>query len=144
LNAVIKIDEAYVENLNAAMKQAMAGNDLELAEKLDAERKEGIEKTAQDRALLTGNAVTVTVTDSHGYRLVKAVWYVPNGDNRPSIDVTEKIKSILRENTGDVTAGTDLFGDPQWGPHKELRIDYLRPNGAAASVTVPEYSLNPA
>lgn len=105
----------------------------------------GDQPAAQNRALLAGNSTTAGVTpagsmDVNGYRLVKAVWYVPGGNNKPAIDVTERIKPILQDNTGDVQASTKLFSDPQWGPHKELRIDYLRPNGLPATITVPEYS----
>jgi hypothetical protein len=145
MNEVLKADEIYVANLDAAMKQAMADRDLDLAEKLDAERKDAIARTAQHRSLLTANspasdAVPAGGTDLNGYRHVKATWYVPNAGDKPIIDVTEKIKPILRDNTGDIQASISLFGDPQWGPHKELRIDYLRPNGLPATVTVPEYN----
>jgi hypothetical protein len=143
MTAVIKADETYVASLDAAMKQAMADRNLDLAEKLDAERKDGIARTAQHRALLTGNGTGADVgaaggTDLNGYRLVKATWYVPGGNDRPAIDVTERIKPILRDNTGDVQASIKIFSDPQWGPHKELRIDYLRPNGLPGTITVRE------
>jgi hypothetical protein len=101
MTAVIKADETYVASLDAAMKQAMADRNLDLAEKLDAERKDGIARTAQHRALLTGNGTGADVgaaggTDLNGYRLVKATWYVPGGNDRPVIDVTERIKPVSK------------------------------------------------
>lgn len=143
--AVLKADEAYVGNLDAAIKQAMTARDLDLAERLDAERKDAIARMTQHRSLLAGASSGSDVPpiggmDLNGYRLVKAVWYVPNVDDKPVIDVTERIKPILRENSGDVQASINLFSDPLWGPHKELRIEYLRPNGQRATVIVPEYS----
>jgi hypothetical protein len=143
LDAVVKADTTYIQNLETAVKQAMSNQDLRLAETLDVEHKKAMEKVAQDRALVSNissasPAPPASGVDLKGYRLVKAAWVIRDDASNSPTDVTDKIKPILRENAGNVVANTELFGDQMPYRTKALVIDYLRPNGLSAQYIVNE------
>jgi len=67
--------------------------------------------------------------------IVKAVYGVlPDG---ATIDVTEQVAAMVKDDTLRVDASNEVFGDPADGAFKRLRVDYTL-DGVAGSKTVGE------
>jgi len=67
--------------------------------------------------------------------IVKALYGALSGG--PTIDVTDKVAAMVKDNTLRVDASNDLFGDPADGAFKRLRVDYTL-GGVPGSKTVGE------
>ena len=61
---------------------------------------------------------------------------LPSGD---SVDVTEDVAAMVRNNSLTVKAGNETFGDPAGGKVKKFRVDYSF-DGKTKTKTVPENS----
>jgi hypothetical protein len=67
--------------------------------------------------------------------ITKAVWGdLPDGDK---VEVTDKVKALVKENALSVDANNDNFTDPAVGVGKKLKVDYTI-DGVAHSKTVGE------
>jgi hypothetical protein len=66
LNAVAKARAEYIQSLETAVKQAMANQDLDLAEKLDAERKAAAETMEKHKATVTADSPALDVAAPNG------------------------------------------------------------------------------
>jgi len=58
-----------------------------------------------------------------------------------SIDVTDKLKKMVKDNQLNIIASNDLAGDPDPGIVKVLKIDYQFGDGDIKKVTIPESEL---